>query len=83
MLEKYNDQLEFNRPGIISMLLIIVTCFAGVAAATALNYLPLVMLIVASTMAVESFILSVQSMKWIIRLSVVSLLISILTILFF
>jgi uncharacterized membrane protein len=81
MLEKYEETLEFNRFGIISMLLIIVACLGGIAAGTVLHSTPSVVAVVVSCMLVEALILAVQPMKWIVTASVISVLLSILMIL--
>jgi hypothetical protein len=82
MLEKYEETLEFNRFGIISILLIVVACLGGIAAGNVLDSTPAVVLVVLSCMAVEALILAVQPMKWIIMSSIFSVLLSISMILF-
>jgi hypothetical protein len=73
MLEKYEKQLEFNRFGIISLLLVVVACVGGIAAGSAMDYLPLVMMTVLGCLSVETLILAVQPMKRIIIASIISL----------
>jgi hypothetical protein len=68
---------EFNRFGIIAMLLVGVTCLAGFAAAIAVNASTFQLAIVAAAaMAVEALILSVAPMKAIIISSVISVIVS-------
>ena len=81
MLEKYEKQLEFNRPGIISLLLVVVACVGGVAAGSSMDYLPLVILTVLGCLAVETFILAVQPLKRIIIAAIFSFGISSISIL--
>lgn len=73
MLEKYKKQLEFNRFGVISLLLVVVACVGGFAAGLSMDYLPLLILTVFGCLLVETFILSVQPMKRIIITSIISL----------
>ena len=83
MLEKYSEIIEFYRYGIISFLLIFVACLGGIAVAGVLDKMLLVIPIVVSTMLVESLILSLQPMSLILKVSIVSTLISLVTIALF
>ena len=74
---------EFNRFGIIAFLLVIVTCLGGFAAAVAVKENTLQLTVVtASAMLVEALILSVAPMRAIIISSVISVVISLLVIVF-
>lgn len=75
--------METNRFGIIAMLLIVVGCLGGFAAAIAVQRSSFQLLAVTlSTMAVESLILSVMPMRSIIVASVISAIISLFVIIF-
>jgi hypothetical protein len=80
-MEKYKETLEFNRFGLISLLLIVVTCVSGFAAAFALDNMFMLVPVVLSTMAVETLILAVQPMVRIVKASILSLFISFVVIL--
>lgn len=68
---------EFNRFGIICVLLIVVACLGGLAAATAIQRSTLQLVLVAiPVMTVESLILSVMPMRFIFIASIVSVIIS-------
>ena len=72
---------EFNRFGIIAMLLVIVTCLGGLAAAVAVNESTWQLAMVASSaMLVEALILAVTPMRTIVIASVISVTISLLVI---
>ena len=62
IMENTNN-LELNRFGIISALLIIVTIVGGIAGASVISSVPLLALAVGSTMLTEAFIIAVQPMK--------------------
>ncbi len=75
---------EFNRFGLISIILLIVGCFGGVAVGLgAIKYIPTLILVVVPTMTTLSLLLAVAPMKWIWRGAVVSVSIDILLILYF
>jgi hypothetical protein len=77
------ENAEKNRFGIIAMLLVFVTCLAGVAAAAAADASTFRLAAVAATaMAVESLILAVMSMRSIIIASIISVVVSLLVIIF-
>ena len=68
---------EFNRFGIICVLLIVVACLGGLAAATAIQKSTLQLVLVAiPVMTVEALILSVMPMRFIFIASIVSVIIS-------
>jgi hypothetical protein len=74
---------EFNRFGIISVLLIVVACLGGLAAATAIERSTLQLVLVAiPVMIVESLILAVMPMRYIFLASLVSLIISLIVFIF-
>lgn len=78
------QQVEFNRFGIIAMLLVIVTCLGGVAAAVAIQTSAFLLGVVAlPAMAVEAFILSVMPMRTILITSVISVIVSLAVAIFF
>ncbi|MDF2438698.1 MAG: hypothetical protein K0Q95_3074 [Bacteroidota bacterium] len=76
-MSEFWKKAEFNRFGIIALLLVVVTCIAGFAAAIAVNASTFQLAAVAATaMAVEALILSVAPMKAIIISSVISVIVS-------
>jgi hypothetical protein len=75
---------EFNRFGLISIILLIVGCFGGIAVGLgAINYVSTLVLVVVPTMTTLSLLLAVAPMKWIWRGAVVSVSIDVLLILYF
>jgi hypothetical protein len=76
---KYEASIdEFNRFGTISILLIVVAIFGGVAVGS-FTHSPMVMAIItAGTMLTEAFILAVQPMKKIVNIGIVACLINLL-----
>jgi hypothetical protein len=82
-LSKFWQNLETNRFGIIAMLLVVVVCIAGVAAAVAVQRSTFQLLaITLSTMAVEALVLAVMPMRSVFIASVISVVISLLVIIF-
>lgn len=77
MLEKYEETLEFNRFGIIAFLIVFVSALGGIAAGGVMDNLPMLALVAGTTMLMESMILAVQPMKWIISTAALSVLVSI------
>lgn len=74
-------QIEFNRFGIICVLLIVVACVGGIAAATAIRVSTEQLVLVAiPVMAVEALILAVAPMKYISWASLISVIISLIII---
>ncbi|MGV3632354.1 MAG: hypothetical protein ACO1O6_14190 [Bacteroidota bacterium] len=75
---------EFNRYGVISMLLLVVGCMGGIAVGLgAIQYTGTLIAVVVSTMFTLSLILAVAPMKWIFTGSVVAICIDILLIIYF
>ena len=82
----YNDiwqKMEYNRFGIIGMLMMVVTIVGGIAVAYALDKTMYHFTIAAlPAMMVEVLILAVASMRSIVMASIISCLVSLLVILF-
>ena len=77
------NNAEFYRFGIISMLIVIVTCLGGFAAALAVKESTFQLaMVVSSAMAVEALILAVMPMRAIFIASAISLIISLSVIIF-
>ena len=75
---------EFNRFGIISLSILIVGCFGGVAVGLgAIKYISTLILVIVPTMATLSLLLGVAPMKWITRGAVVCVSIDVILILYF
>ena len=75
---------EFNRFGIISLIILIVGCFGGVAVGLgAIKYISTLILVIVPTMATLSLLLAVAPMKWITRGAVVCVSIDVILILYF
>lgn len=71
------QKIEFNRFGIISLLLVIVACLGGIAASVAIQKSTLLLGMVAlPAMAVEASILAVLPMRTIVIASAISALVS-------
>lgn len=78
------EQSEFNRFGIISMVILLIGCLGGVAVGIgAINYISTLILVVVPTMTTLSLLLSVAPMKWIITCASVSVIIDIFMIIYF
>jgi hypothetical protein len=74
----YNSSLdEHNRFGTISVLLIVVAIFGGLAIGSFLDNVFAMALISAGTMLTEAFILAVQPMKRIVNIALLSIAINI------
>jgi hypothetical protein len=72
----FNDNLEFNRFGIISIVLIIVCCFGGsIVGLGALDNLFHLSLLVSTTMATLVTVLAVMPVKWILNLGSIAVLV--------
>lgn len=69
---------EHNRFGTISVLLIVVAIFGGVAIGYNMDSLLAMILITAGTMLTEAFILAVQPMKRIVNISMAASLINLI-----
>ena len=75
---------EFNRFGLISIILLIVGCVGGVAVGLgAIKYVFTLVLVVVPTMITLSLLLAVSPMKWIWRGAIISVSIDVLLILYF
>jgi hypothetical protein len=75
---------EFNRFGLISIILLVVGCIGGVAVGLgAIKYTFTLVLTVIPTMTTLSLLLAVAPMKWIWRAATVSVVIDVLLILYF
>jgi len=75
---------EFNRFGIISLIILTVGCLGGVAVGLgAIKYISTLILVIVPTMTTLSLLLGVAPMKWIVRGAVVSVSIDIILILYF
>ena len=73
------QKAEFNRFGIVPMVLIIVACIGGIAAAVTIqeNVMKLAVIAISTTL-VESFVLAIMPMRTIIISSVISIALSLL-----
>ena len=75
---------EFNRFGLISIILLVVGCVGGVAVGLgAVKYVFTLVLVVVPTMITLSLLLAVAPMKWIWRGAIISISIDVLLILYF
>ena len=75
---------EFNRFGLISIILLIVGCIGGIAVGLgAIKYVFTLVLVVVPTMITLSLLLAVSPMKWIWRGAIISVSIDVLLILYF
>lgn len=80
-LSDFWKMVEFNRFGIIAMVLIVVTCLGGIAAAVAVQKSTFQLALVGlTTMSVEAFVLAVMPMRSIVFASIISLVVSLLVI---
>jgi hypothetical protein len=75
---------EFNRYGVISMLILIIGCMGGITVGFgAIQYTATLVAVVVPTMLTLSLILGVAPMKWILGSAVTALLIDILLMIYF
>jgi len=75
---------EFNRFGLISIILLVVGCVGGIAVGLgAIKYVFTLVLVVVPTMMTLSLLLAVAPMKWIWRGAIISVSIDMLLILYF
>jgi hypothetical protein len=75
---------EFNRFGLISIILLVVGCVGGVAVGLgAIKYTGTLILCVVPTMTTLSLLLAVAPMKWIWRSAMLSLAIDFILIIYF
>ncbi|TNE52984.1 MAG: hypothetical protein EP338_13130 [Bacteroidetes bacterium] len=79
-----NKEAEFNRFGLISVIILIIGCLGGVAVGLgAINYTATLIMVIVPTMATLSMLLAVAPMKWIISLGTVTAIIDVLLIVYF
>ena len=77
--KEYELKLEFNRFGIISMCILIVSCLGGITVGLGgLNNIYHVVMLASTTMATVVLILAVCPMKWILTSSVIAILVDVL-----
>lgn len=75
---------EFNRFGIIAMVILVIGCLGGIAVGVgAIEYVTTLALVIIPTMTTLSLLLAVAPMKWIFISGLVSVIIDILMIIFF
>ncbi len=75
---------EFNRYGVISMLLLVVGCMGGITVGFgAIQYTSTLVAVVVPTMVTLSLILAVAPMKWILTSTIAALAIDILLSIYF
>lgn len=78
------QQSEFNRFGVISMLILVIGCLGGIAVGLGgINHTFSLILIIIPTMTTLSFLLAVAPMKWILTAATLSVLIDVCIILFY
>lgn len=78
------QQSEFNRFGVISMLILIIGCLGGIAVGLGgINHTFSLILIIIPTMTTLSFLLAVAPMKWILTAATLSVFIDVCMILFY
>lgn len=84
LLRKLFGEYEFNRYGIISMILIAVVCLGGVGVALGgLSSAVVLALLLIPTMATLTFILAVAPMRWILYTALASMAISSIVIIYY
>jgi hypothetical protein len=75
---------EFNRFGIISMLILVIGCIGGIAVGLgAINYTSTLIMVVVPTMTTLSLLLAVAPMKWIYYAATISVIIDVILIVYF
>lgn len=78
------QQSEFNRFGVISMLILVIGCLGGIAVGLGgINHIFSLILIIIPTMTTLSFLLAVAPMKWILTAAVLTVFIDVCMILFY
>jgi len=77
-------ETEFNRFGLITIILLIIGCLGGIAVGLGAiqNTLALIAIVI-PTMTTLSFLLAVSPMKWIINAGIVCVLIDVMFILYY
>lgn len=82
--KSFEQNTEFNRFGLISVILLIIGCMGGIAVGLgAINYIGTLVAVVVPTMLTLSFLLAVAPMKWIITSGSIAVAIDVLLILYF
>ena len=82
-LDSLFNASEFNRFGLIFVILTVVGCLGGIAVGLgAVKSTFLLSMIVVPTMATLSLLLAVSPMKWILSIAAISVLIDVLIIIF-
>ncbi len=73
-LKEHEETLEFNRFGIITICLLIVCCAGGaIVGLGGLNSIPLLILLVSTTMSTLVLILAVCPIKWILTSGLIAI----------
>ena len=81
---KWENDAEFNRFGIISMVLLIVGCLGGITVGMgAIEYIWSLVLVVIPTMTALSLVLALAPMRYIVYATVASVLIDIILLVYF
>jgi hypothetical protein len=81
---KFLSDSEFNRFGLICVILTVVGCLGGIAVGLgAINYTFTLVLVTIPTMLTLSLLLAVSPMKWVLSAASVSVVIDVLLILYF
>ena len=77
--KEYKEEIEFNRFGIISIIILIVSCLGGITVGLgALNNIYHLIMLISTTMATLVLILAVCPMKLILTSSTIAILIDII-----
>ena len=78
------ENAEFNRFGLISLVILIIGCLGGITIGLgAINYTATLILVVVLTMLCLSLLLGVAPMKWIINSAILATIIDIILITYF
>lgn len=81
---EFTKTSEFNRFGLISMILLIIGCLGGVTVGLgAINYTFTLILVVIPTMTTLSLLLAVSPMKWIINAAAICVVIDLVLMIYF
>lgn len=79
-----NQASEFNRFGLISVIILLIGCLGGIAVGLgAIKYTTTLILVIVPTMTTLSLLLAVSPMKWIMTLGTISVIIDVLLIVYF
>ncbi len=83
-LSKNAENAEFNRFGLISLVILITGCMGGITVGLgAINYTATLILVIVPTMLSLSLLLGVAPMKWIINSAIVAVVIDVILITYF